>query len=97
MRVLFRVSEFMDLKPVEFEVLSDEDEIAERYHKIKKGAVFSKFNIMTQMLVLTLDGEILIKSLIYEIAENTIKIKGKIHIPISSIKEVTYEYQHYKE
>lgn len=92
MKVLFRVSEFADLNPVEYEVLPNETSITDRNYKLKKGEVFAKFKIMTRMLVMTKEGEVLIKSVIFELTDRTVKIKGKILLPINCIKEVTYEY-----
>jgi len=92
MEVLYRVFEFVDLKPVKYEMLPNEDCISDRYYKLKKGIVYTKFNIMTRMLINTKEGEISIKSLVYELTDNSIRIKGKVYIPINSIIEVTYEY-----
>lgn len=93
MKVLFKVSELVNLDPVEYEVLPDETSIMDRNYKLKKAEVFARFNIVTRLLIITKEEEeVLVKSLILEFKGETIRIKGKVLLPANCVKDVTYEY-----
>jgi hypothetical protein len=92
MEVLYRIVDFVNIKPVEHEVLPNKDATSDRYYKLKKGVNFGRFGLMTKMVIMTKDGEKTVKSIVFELSDKTVRLKGKVDIPIKIIKSVEYIY-----
>ena len=92
-KCLTKVAEFKTASPVNYEVLSSDIEIADKKYKLQKAFVYGKrFNIKTEILIVTKDNVLKIISVIYSINDKHITIKGGVVVPIKSILTVEYIY-----
>lgn len=88
-----RVSDFKSIYPVTYEVLDSDEAVSDRTYKLKKALVYgTRFNIKSEILVVTSQMIVRVVSVIYSIDKNFIELKGGVLLPIKSIYKVEYIY-----
>jgi hypothetical protein len=89
--VRYRVFEILLVaKSIKKNVLSEKATI-DRDYKLRKATFYGlRFKIETLLVVSTTLGDVKIRSILFYVGEKNVVLKGKINIPIASIKEVEF-------
>ncbi len=89
--IKYRVNEIAQVAESVKKVSLSDEAIGNRNYKLEKASSYgTRFKIEALLVVATTTGDVKIKSIIFEVNEKNVKLKGRILIPTASIKEVDF-------